>query len=64
MKDLNKLEAFITQEVNECVEAVFTSVHEYAKSKAGDISPEDSIKLSKIQKDLSDLILKQTILNL
>ncbi|MHA2182842.1 MAG: hypothetical protein ACXAAH_15595 [Promethearchaeota archaeon] len=54
----------IERAVREGVGGIFNEAHEIAKTKSGDISISQSIRLAKIEKNLTELIEEQVKQNL
>ena len=63
-KEKEALQSLIKLDVDNAVNDVFNKAHQYAKTKNGDISPEQSLKLEKLQNELSELIFTQTMQNI
>ena len=49
----------VEETVNDYVEGMFVEAHEVIGSKGGDITPNQTARLNKIQEDLRDLIIEQ-----
>jgi len=53
----------VMSDVKNKVDEMFVNAHQSLKTKSGDISPEQSQRLNKIQEDLVALIIEQTLQN-
>jgi len=60
----DNFKTFISRQVDAAVELVVGSVHDYAMTTSGDITPEQQEKLDEIKSSLKELIEQQTIQNL
>lgn len=62
--DKEDLKKFISLDLENSIESVFIRVHERAKTKSGDITPEQVWKLKNLQTDIAELIFEQVMQNL
>lgn len=62
-EDKTKLKEVIQVQLDHSIEGVFFFAHSFAKTKHGDITPDQQLRLDKLQADIAELIFEQTIQN-
>jgi len=62
-EDKEKLKEVIRVQLDHAVDGVFFFAHSFAKTKSGDITPEQQFKLKQLQDEIAKLIFEQTIQN-
>jgi len=62
-EELDMIET-ISEMVNEMTDEVFTDIHQFYSSKSGDITPEQTVRLERIKKELTQLYFEQLKQNL
>lgn len=63
-EEIEQLKIDIKVDLDEAINSVFIKAHRAAKTKSGDIFPEQQYKLDKLQCQIAELILAQTLQNL
>jgi hypothetical protein len=63
-KHMENLNEQLTKLVEESLDYIFVQAHSIAETKSGDISPEQHFKYSDIQRELTNLLIKQVTQNL
>lgn len=65
---MNKIKKYLrdksTEIVEEAVDKMFVDLHTMARTKSGDIYPEQEFELRRLQRQLAEILYRQTLQNL
>jgi len=62
-EEIEQLKIDIKVDLDEAVNGVFIKAHGYAKTKTGDITPDQQLRLDELQAEIVNLIFTQTLQN-
>ena len=62
--DTYNLKLLIKNQLDGAIDGVFVTIHNHAKTKSGDITPYQELKLRELSEQLADLIFEQVTQNL
>ena len=61
---MDNFKAFVEIKVSQAIDNVFKQSHDWAKTQSGDITPAQKKKLDRIEKELTELVIEQTVQNI